>query len=114
MLLQDLIREPEAEDADIEIIHPEVVQYTIGWAQVTATRDRLSIGSTETTESPQLIRDLVMGILSLLRHTPVRHLGINKDAHYRSDSEEEWHAFGHRLVPPGNWAPVLTEPGHVL
>jgi hypothetical protein len=38
-------------------------------------------------------------------------MGLNKDVHYRMDSEEAWHAIGHKLAPPSNWDSVLKQPG---
>ncbi len=58
-----------------------------------------------------MLQDLVLGVFSMLRHTPVTLMGINRDVHFRMDSPDAWHELGHRLVPPDNWSSFLNKPG---
>lgn len=48
-----------------------------------------------------------MGAFLILEHTPVTALGINREMHFRLDSEQEWHRLGDRLVPKDGWNPIL-------
>jgi len=54
--------------------------------------------------------DLVIGTFKLLSHTPLRAIGVNWGGHYKASSEEEWHEFGHFLVPQSPWNNILSEP----
>jgi hypothetical protein len=105
---EGLVRKQEAEKAKIEIIHPEVVTFTLEWLILQVTRERFFVS---TSQEPyyEVVRDLVLGTFSLLRHTPVHKMGINRDMHFRMDSEEAWHAFGHRLAPKDLWKDILGE-----
>jgi len=107
---EGLIRKQEAEKANIEIIHPEAVSFTLEWLRLQATRERFFVA---TTQEPyyEVVRDLVLGTFSLLRHTPVHKMGINTDMHFRMGSEDAWHAFGHRLAPKDLWQGILENPG---
>jgi hypothetical protein len=54
---------------------------------------------------------LVLGTFSILDHTPVRALGINRVMHFKMDSREKWHAFGHMIAPKEVWQGVMGQPG---
>lgn len=107
---EQLIPATEAEKAEIKIINPEVVIFNLDWLEVQVTRNRCSFG---TSQEPyyEVMRDLCMGTFKILRHTPIRMIGINKNVHYRMKSIEEWHALGHKLAPKDLWNIILEEPG---
>ena len=105
----ELIPESEAEAADVEIVHPEVVSFSTDWLQLQVTTDRFMA---LTLQEPYAgMRDLVLSTFELLSHTPVQLMGLNRDVHYEMSSEEEWHSLGYRLVPRDNWENLL--PRHV-
>lgn len=107
---EGLIRDKEAEKAEIEIIHSDVVSFTLDWLRFQVTPERLLAA---TTQEPyyEPLRDLILGTFSLLRHTPIDKMGINREMHFRLSSEESWHTFGHRLAPKTIWNGILHEPG---
>ncbi len=107
---QDLIRQSEVDDATIEIVHSEIVIFTLGWLRVEVTRERFAAG---TIQDPYhvFIRDLVLGTFRLLRHTPLTMMGLNREVHFKVDSEDHWHAIGHTLAPKGIWEGTLANPG---
>lgn len=107
---EGLIRKQEAEEANVEIIHPEVVSFALEWLTLHVTRERF-FASTSQEPYYEVVRDLVLGTFRLLRHTPVHKMGINTDMHFRMGSEEAWHAFGHRLAPKDLWQGILENPG---
>jgi hypothetical protein len=107
---EKLIQREEAERADLKIVSPQVSVFSIGWLGLEVTLDRFA-ARTKQIQHVEPLRDLVLGTFGLLRHTPVDHLGINRQAHYRSASEEEWHELGHRLAPKEPWAGLLEKPG---
>ncbi len=107
---QGLIRQQEAEEAKVEIIHPEVVNFSLEWLAFQVTREQCAL---TTTQEPYYVvmRDLIVGTFNLLQHTPLHKLGINIDMHFRMDSEASWHAFGHLLAPKNLWQDTLKNPG---
>jgi hypothetical protein len=52
-----------------------------------------------------------LGIFTLLEHTPLRMMGLNRNMHFTMPSEEKWHAFGHLLAPKVPWSEILDQPG---
>src|SRR3990172_4428140 len=67
----------------------------------------------ETAQEPyyEVMRDLVLGTFKILRHTPIKMMGINHTRHFLMDSEEEWHKFGDKLAPKECWKRILKKPG---
>lgn len=108
---QKLIREKEAEEANIELITPAVAKFSLDWMRLQVIQEQFVI---ETTQEPyyEILRDLVIGTFNFLSHTPVTMLGINTQQHFKMHSEEEWHRLGHELVPKEKyWTPTLKKPG---
>lgn len=107
---EELLRPGEAEAATIEIVHPDVSIFTAEWVRVQVTRDRLHL-QTERESHLVALRDLMVGALALLRHSPTRICGINHDVTLRFPNREGFDRFGWRLVPPSAWDAVLKRPG---
>jgi hypothetical protein len=107
---EELIRKQEAEEANIEIVHPDAVSFALEWLRLQVTRERFTAS---TTQEPyyEFVRDLVLGTFNLLRHTPLHKMGINVEKHFRMDSEDAWHAFGDRLAPKDLWQDIIDTPG---
>lgn len=108
---QGLIQSQEADEIEeINIIHPQIAQFRVDWLGMNVTIDRFQVS---TIQEPyyEPLRDLVIGILSLIKHTPLRVLGINWSFHHALGSESKWHAVGHRLAPKQDWEEVLSSPG---
>jgi len=103
-LANGLASEPQVEAAEIRLIVPEAVDLSMCSCNFRITRNRFSA---ETLEDPPVVRDLVAGVFSLLKHTPVRSMGLNRTQHFRVASEDEWHAIGDRLAPKDIWEAVL-------
>ena len=55
------------------------------------------------------IRDLAVGILSLVPHTPITALGLNFLAHFRFNTEIEYHKIGDVLAPKTIWDSLYPE-----
>jgi hypothetical protein len=108
--LNGLMPEEETKSAEISIIHKQLASFVMGKIQVQVDDSRLAF---TTFESPQLplLRDLTLGTLTILEHSPLRAIGLNRDMLFTVDSKEAWHAVGDRLVPKGDWKQFLTRPG---
>lgn len=107
---EGLLQKLESEKATVEIIHPDVVIFSLDWLRLEVIRERFMV---ETTQEPydEIIRDLVIGTFNLLRHTPITKMGINRQMHFSMESEEKWHTAGHKLAPKELWSEVLEKPG---
>ena len=109
--MEGLIRKNEVETAEIQIIHSDIVIFSLkDWLSFNVTREKLSV---ETTQEAyyEIMRDLILGTFKILRHTPLKMMGINHYRHSLMDSEEEWHRFGDKLVPKERWRKILKKPG---
>jgi len=108
---QELIRAKESEQAEVQIITPEVTSFKLGdWLDLQVTRERFT-ASTSQEAYFEILRDLVLGTFILLHHSPVRAIGLNYLVHHRVRSEEDMHSFGYSWVPKENWDGILENPG---
>jgi hypothetical protein len=105
-----LIRSQEAETAHIELVHPQVAAFKIGELRVMVQQDRFELETTALEAGPQL-RDLALGIFRLLEHTPLKAMGLNRNMHFRLESEDAWHRIGHQLAPKDAWEGLLEDAG---
>ena len=107
----DLVAEPEATAAEVQMVNREFCHLNFGWVDLVVTEDRLQAESTSETVSDGQVRDLLIGIFRLLPHMPVTQGSIHHRWQIAVDTEEEWHAIGHTLAPKETWEGVLTKPG---
>ena len=70
---ENLIQKAEADKADIRIVHPDLVGFSLDWLLLDVTRERFIAG---TIQEPYdvIIRDLVIGAFRLLHHTPIKKM----------------------------------------
>ncbi len=108
---QGLMPESEAHAADAQLVDGQFARLDLPWTIVTVVTERLDVASKEETVQTAQIRDLALGILRLLPHTPVQRIGINHLAHFPVESEDVWHKLGHALTPKELWEEVLEQPG---
>jgi hypothetical protein len=112
---ESLIPRLVADGATIDVIHPELADFTLHMSEpeavlrVQVLRQRLLV-STEDARLYETVRDLSVGVLTLLRHTPVTKLGINFDCHVAMASDDARNALGQRLAPPAAWSGILEKP----
>jgi len=107
---QKLVRGQEAEAAKVEVIQQNAAIFAMEWLQVQIVSDRFQVGTTQEAFYEPL-RDLVLGVLDILNHTPLTVMGLNRDFHFRLESEKAWHSVGHRLAPKEDWQGILADPG---
>jgi hypothetical protein len=103
-----LIKEEEAENANVEVIHSELVRYSLDWVSLQITRDRFELRTTQQAYFEPL-KDLAASIFEVLRETPLRAVGINHLRHY-TVSERQYKELGNTLAPFANWRDVLDKP----
>lgn len=107
---EGLIKKSEADGAKIEIIHSDVVVFSLEWLRLEVTHQRFSVLTTQQPYDP-IIKDLVVGTFRLLHYTPITGIGINRNMHFETGSEEKWHRAGDILAPKGIWDGVFKKPG---
>lgn len=107
---KELLAQAEAEAAKVEIIHPDAAIFSLEWMRLEVTRERLMVETTQESYY-EVIRDLILGMFSLLSHTPLKKMGINTNMHFLIENEEQWHNIGHRLAPKDLWKDILQSPG---
>ena len=107
---QHLIRAEEAENANIATIQTELADFTTDWFHLQVVQSRFQIVCLDPRRYGPL-RDLVAGMFTILPHTPVTALGMNRNFHFEMSSVDTWHALGHLLAPKEFWNPILEAPG---
>src|SRR2546430_12878563 len=106
---QKLIPEAEAEKAEINVITSDVAVFSLGWAALSIEKEKFIL---ECDQPPfyEAARDLTFGTFRVLRHTPVKYLGINRRSHFKLEKPEMLLTLGHLLAPKAHWNPVLKNP----
>ncbi len=107
---QNLLKKEEAEGAKIDIVSRELVIFSTDWLRIEVIPERVVFATTQS-QAFEWLRDLAIGTFRVLPHTPINMLGINRDMHFRIETEEAWHAIGHRLAPKEVWKDLLVDPG---
>ena len=105
-----LIRSEEADAAEVRVIHHDLTDFTSGWLSVQVLPERFQAGASEGSQLKPLC-DLVVGLFTLLEHTPVTAMGVNRMLHYRLPSREKYIGFGDMLAPKPLWARLVDDPG---
>lgn len=103
---RELIKPEEAENAEVTVVSPEITYFEVEWFSLRATTDSFVAASSDPSRY-LFLRDLVIGILRYLEHTPVSQFGINRRMHYKIDSDGRYHALGDTLAPKEPWLEVL-------
>ena len=104
-----LLPAEEAEKAEIALIHEEVAQFGLPWVNVQVTRQRFVVTTTQESYT-ETLRDLALGTLDLLTHTPARMMGLNHEFLLGFTERSTFDALGWALATPDKW-PTLSKPG---
>lgn len=104
-----LLPEDEAHAARIDLVHPELTQFTAEWLSVQVNQSRLQLATALPPQELPL-RDVAVGILRLLSHTPISAIGINRIVSVELDSETAWVRVNDALAPKSPWADLLPSP----
>jgi hypothetical protein len=105
-----ILREAEAREANIDLIHADVSSFTTEWLTIQVVRDRFT-AEVKADVYRFHLGDLVRNVFSLLSHSPIRQMGINTGFRLHFKSDKDWHAFGDMLLPKPPWSAVLDKPG---
>ncbi len=100
--LRELVPSQEIEEAKVDVIHPELSAFSLGWARVKVEPTTLII---ESTEDPFVrTRDLISKVfVEQLPHTPIAQVAINRMAHFKLASRAVMDSIGFKLAPVEPW-----------
>ncbi len=107
---KNLIREDEARNAKIELIHNEIARIELDdWLFLEVSRNRCEF---KTSKEPYFypLKDLASGIFSILNETPIKSFGLNHIYELSLKSKEHYYNFGSALTPLNIWTDDLNDP----
>lgn len=90
-----------AKDVPSFVISGQVSFFETGWFSIQVVENQFVINS-QGALSPAF-RDLAVGILTLVPHTPITALGLNFMGHYRMGNDDDYHKIGDVLAPKDIW-----------
>ena len=101
-VLHDLLPGNAADNAQVQVIHPQITEFSADFLHLQATIERLSA---ETSQAPYVrVCDLVARMFrERLPHTPLKALAINRYVHFRVRSPAERDRIGRTLAPVEPW-----------
>lgn len=104
-----LIREDEAKNAIIDVIHNEIVKYELDWISIQISKNRCEF---KTSKAPYFdpLKDLIVGIFKILNETPINSFGINHVYDFSLQTPEQYYNFGKKLTPLEFWNDDLNDP----
>lgn len=105
---EELLPASEAENARIEVIHPDVAVFSTPWLNIQVTRQQF-IANTSMQAYFEPLRDLVIGVFELLGHTPAVALGVNFEMHMPL-REEKLAQLSNQMAPDTFWKERNIEP----
>lgn len=99
-----LLPEGAATSGKVEVVDPEITQFSADWLRLLVTRERFDA---LTAQQPfTRLRDVVHSVFhEYLTHTPLRELRINFIVHFIVDSPGMRSRIGAALAPPKRWGP---------
>ncbi|NNN06110.1 MAG: hypothetical protein HKL90_09450 [Elusimicrobia bacterium] len=107
--MNKLVGSGTANAAEIKIVHDQVTQFSMGWAEIQVTQNRFTIGTSDESREEALI-DLARSTC-LLTHDAISAFGINTATHFTVEDDAMLDKIGHSLVPKDYaWKGILKEP----
>lgn len=103
---QNLIPVPEADQAELKMVHPQLSHFETERFFIQVTTERF-VAMTRATTDTSVLGDLVRGTFFILEHTPITAVGLDFQMHFSVGSEEAWHRVGDSLAPKEVWTEVL-------
>lgn len=106
---KNAIRKSEADNAKVKIIHPEISDFKISFADIIVSQDKFIINCNNEADF-DITRDLVANIFNYLDETPVSGIGLNHYIHFGLDSLKQYNKFGDWLSPHHIWEDYMHKP----
>ena len=103
------IRESEADNAKVKIIHPEISDFRISFAELQISKDKFIVNCNNEADF-DLVRDLTVNIFSYLNETPISGIGLNHVVHFGLNDGKQYDSFGNWLSPHDIWVDHMNKP----
>lgn len=97
----------EAKSNDSLLVSPTVSRLETDWCSLQVVQNQFVV-LTKGPVTPS-IRDLVVGIFTVIDQTPIQALGINFIGDYKMPTTESWHKVGDVLAPKTIWHKFFPE-----
>lgn len=104
-----LIRDSEADNANLQITHPEISRFTLSFVEIQVTMTKFQL-TCENQAEFEYVKDLAVSIFTILSETPVSALGFNHFMHFKLSNIKEYNGFGNWLSPLSSWENSLEGP----
>jgi hypothetical protein len=112
LLWKGLLNERDVTELRYEAAMPDLVIATLPWMRIIIERERLMAAATLQSPAAEPVRDFVIGLAELMLVRHVTAVGLNRDQHFATPSQEVWHRIGHLLAPKDVlWDRLLKSPG---
>lgn len=100
--LHGLLPDSVAENANVQVVHPQVATFDADWVRIDVTSDQLTA---DTSQAPYVrVRDLIARTFrEHLHHTPLKAFGINRIVHFHVRNMTDRNRLGRTLAPVEPW-----------
>jgi hypothetical protein len=102
---QDIFSHPEAEHAEIQVIHPQHTAFSTDRFRIQVQVDRFTAEAVDP-KNHEPLRDVVLGTFNALHHTPIRLMGLNLNSHFQMRDRAALNELGFKLAPKDPWAAI--------
>lgn len=104
-----LISELDSMKATADIISYEIAQFKLSWCSITITKNKFEIYSSL---SPYFepIRDLFVGIFTVLQHDSITNLKLSINRHYQMPDKNIQQIILNKFSPVQSWISILKDP----
>lgn len=99
-----------AKQAASYVISPDVCRFETEWFTLQVVAQQFSL--TSKGALTPLLKDLAMGIFTIIDHTPVTALGLNFEANFKMSTLDELHRIGDVLAPKDIWHMIYPDNNH--
>jgi hypothetical protein len=78
------------------------------WVEIEVSREALNVTSTDETETPERLRDLVIRLLKALPETPAHGVGVSHYWHVKT-GQDRWQRIAETVAPSTPWTDLVGE-----
>ncbi len=106
----ELIAREQVDDVRDLICSDEISAFVLDEVHFQIERHRFGLTTKDASRALNL-RDLAVNTFTILEHTPLTAIGLNRDMRFRLEEREHWDKIGHELAPKGKWDGIIESPG---
>ena len=106
----ELIAREEVNDVKDLLCSDEISAFVLNEVHFQIERHRFGLTTKDASRALSL-RDLAVNTFTILEHTPLTAIGLNRDMRFRLENSDLWHSIGHQLAPKAKWDGIIESPG---